>query len=842
MANNELIGHLTGNGSISGGTLTRKGDTGRGISSIIEKYAVSTSNTTSPTTWYNNPSDAVMTSTNKYLWNYEIVTYTDNTSEETAKRIIGIYGDKGSTGDTGNGITSTTITYGVSSSPSTMPSSWSSSIPTTISDGDYLWTKITINYTDTSMQDTVIYTYAKQGEKGDTGSAGTSVTVSSIKYQEGTSATTAPTGTWSDSVVAVADGNYLWTKITFSDGNIAYGVAKQGEQGATYDDTEVRGLIQGNTDDIEDIQEEQIVQNERIDALESLVPQGTATGESITINDSARYKFKNIVVGGNTKQDTSKITYTCAGTETGTYYFTYNSINYQFTMPTVTEGDILVFDTEKLVLSLNNTAITTTTGTSGTLLSFITSPNTDYPQEIVSVGSNVNFLDKDSGFRKGYIDAQGVFQADNQNALFDDIPVKENQNYIVTFNTTVRNCNVAFYNKNKQFISRGSPTTNLKKFAFQTPANTAYITYYFSYQENVTMTQEIIDSLDVQLKEGTQVTGYSKYGCGSVDFLVRNKNLADVTLFTDGYSIGTNGLPTSSAGRIATVNPINVKMFNKIKVSYSVTGGSDPRYIYSTLKEDGTLVNREAGNASIKTIDTSNADYLYLCIYDGVNITKSMVNYIQVEQGEQIKEFIPHQEQTITVPLPEGMEFCKIGNYKDYPHRVGNKWYKHKEIDKMKLVSTLNWFYSSSSLRYYFVIPDMNMDNSDMNIVPPVKCTHFFASKQNTSIPFNAITVINDSSKGWAFKPENISSMEDWKQFITDNDVYVYWAYKTPVEEEITDTDFIEQAEAMLNMYSYKGITHIDSDNEPSPVFEVVYFKDFETILNNIEARLSLLE
>ena len=65
------------------------------------------------------------------------------------------------------------------------------------------------------------------------GEDGNSITVSSIQYQSGTSATTAPTGTWSNNVVTVAEGSYLWTKTTFSDGKIAYGVAKQGEKGST---------------------------------------------------------------------------------------------------------------------------------------------------------------------------------------------------------------------------------------------------------------------------------------------------------------------------------------------------------------------------------------------------------------------------------------------------------------------------------------------------------------------------------------------------------------------------------------------------------------------------------
>ncbi len=136
----------------------------------------------------------------------------------------------GATGATGVGIKSTTVSYGVSDSASTKPadSAWQSTIPT-VAEGKYLWTRTIIDYTNNT--DTVTYTYAKQGVKGDTGSSGTSVTVLNIQYQAGASATTAPTGNWSNSVVSVTEGNYLWTKTTFSDGKIAYGVAKQGISG-----------------------------------------------------------------------------------------------------------------------------------------------------------------------------------------------------------------------------------------------------------------------------------------------------------------------------------------------------------------------------------------------------------------------------------------------------------------------------------------------------------------------------------------------------------------------------------------------------------------------------------
>ena len=81
------------------------GSDGKGIKSIMEYYMVSTVNsgiTTGNSGW--STEIPTMTTINKYLWNYEKMIYTDNTSVDTIPKVIGIYGDKGPPGQTGNGI------------------------------------------------------------------------------------------------------------------------------------------------------------------------------------------------------------------------------------------------------------------------------------------------------------------------------------------------------------------------------------------------------------------------------------------------------------------------------------------------------------------------------------------------------------------------------------------------------------------------------------------------------------------------------------------------------------------------------------------------------------------
>ena len=195
------------------------GATGNGIKSIKEHYAVSTSNTVTPTSWLDDV--PVTNPVNKYLWNYETITYTNGTSVDSKKRVIGVYGDTGkdgAKGADGKGIKSTEVTYQASTSGTVIPTgTWQTSIPT-VSAGQYLWTRTVITYTDDSKSTS--YSVGRMGINGTNGSAGRGIKSTAITYQAGPSGTTAPTGTWQTTVPATsASSPYLWTRtiITYTD-------------------------------------------------------------------------------------------------------------------------------------------------------------------------------------------------------------------------------------------------------------------------------------------------------------------------------------------------------------------------------------------------------------------------------------------------------------------------------------------------------------------------------------------------------------------------------------------------------------------------------------------------
>ena len=144
---------------------------------------------------------------------------------------------KGQTGQNGTSVTvrSTSVTYQVGASGTTKPTGeWKTEVPS-VPNGQFLWTKTVVNYSD--GKSTEAYSVSYKGTNGTNGSNGTSVTVSStsVTYQAGTSGTTPPTGAWSPTVPNIANGQYLWTKtvVNYSDGKSteSYSVSYKGTNG-----------------------------------------------------------------------------------------------------------------------------------------------------------------------------------------------------------------------------------------------------------------------------------------------------------------------------------------------------------------------------------------------------------------------------------------------------------------------------------------------------------------------------------------------------------------------------------------------------------------------------------
>lgn len=186
-----------------------------------------------------------------YMGSYTDYTEADSTDVKKYNWVK-VKGDKGDTGQKGQDgtsikITSKSVTYQTSTSGTTPPTgTWSTTVPT-VANGQYLWTKTTVQYSDDNKTEAYSVSY-----KGTNGTNGTSVTVSKteVTYQVSTSGTTAPTGTWSTTMPSCDQGQYLWTKtyVKYSDGKdtTSYSVSYKGVDGEKFAFNMLRETNQGS--------------------------------------------------------------------------------------------------------------------------------------------------------------------------------------------------------------------------------------------------------------------------------------------------------------------------------------------------------------------------------------------------------------------------------------------------------------------------------------------------------------------------------------------------------------------------------------------------------------------
>lgn len=147
------------------------GKNGVGLKGTEVKYALSDTDTDTPTTWTQQVPTLVK---GKFLWTRTTWTYTDNTSETAYQKTYiardGNDGQNGIAGKDGVGLHHTSISYAGSTSGTEPPTSnWTNNIPE-VQPGFYLWTRTIWHYTDSTSE--TGYSVSKIGEQGPRGIQG----------------------------------------------------------------------------------------------------------------------------------------------------------------------------------------------------------------------------------------------------------------------------------------------------------------------------------------------------------------------------------------------------------------------------------------------------------------------------------------------------------------------------------------------------------------------------------------------------------------------------------------------------------------------------------------------
>ncbi|WIY84341.1 collagen-like protein [Propionimicrobium sp. PCR01-08-3] len=248
-----------------------------GIVQVVTEWAVSSSETTAPTTGWSTTTPVRTAGT--FIWERVTTEKGDGTSSVSAPVLLtGNAGAPGDDGAPGRGIVSSAVAYQASTSGTVVPSgTWQTVIPA-VGASQFLWTRTIITYTDNSTTNS--YSVGKIGSDGAPGTPGTpgapgapgkdgagvsSITPYYILTGAGAGAPAKPTanppgGSWTITEPAYTTSTALWsapltvkTDGTFSWGDVSkvssYTAASQAMEVANLADASAKGLIKFSTTD-----------------------------------------------------------------------------------------------------------------------------------------------------------------------------------------------------------------------------------------------------------------------------------------------------------------------------------------------------------------------------------------------------------------------------------------------------------------------------------------------------------------------------------------------------------------------------------------------------------------
>lgn len=299
---------------------------------------------------------------------------------------------------------------------------------------------------------------------------------------------------------------------------------------------------------------------------------------------------------------------------------------------------------------------------------------------------------------------------------------------------------------------------------------------------------------------------------------------------------------------------------NRLALASCETNPSDTADVDTPLLNN--VRNDSAGNLSITTGSTAN--YIIMQYYRNVESTltkQQILDSIQIEEGSTATSYEPYREEEYELSLGN-IELCKIGDYEDefFKNVVGDEnynaelesgaWYKKKVIDKKILDDSWTWFMPTTN-RFHVNIP---LPDGEYDLV--ALCDKFInALYWPVHINTDKSFIVHNGNWGnnmcrISFLDSDYDSLDEWTQFVSENNLIVYHRLLNPTYEKITDPKLISQLEALRKAKWFKGINHWWTETENlEPNLKGTYkqsnnlrIKEQDERLDNLESRLALLE
>ncbi len=508
-------------------------------------------------------------------------------------------------------------------------------------------------------------------------------------------------------------------------------------------------------------------------------------------------------------------------------------------------------------------------------------PSVNNPVNIISAGSNKNFLDledvSETTTAKGitYSIKNGIFTLNGTSTGSHYITFSKTFNLpkgTYTYSTTVVSGELGGtanlgkqLNNGSELLFNAGNILDIATTTITEDANEVKCSFYVG-------SSVVFNNFKVKLKleEGNKVTGYTNYNCGGIDYKTTSKNKLDLNKITLSSNTILNytgitikklwGTPILSNQKILEMLKPNtnyictakVKVVNKpviLSSSYNhnrilllnKTGGTNIEVLSSNQKNSLNVEETHELKIEFTTPQDLVGYRLLAYTYFGKNdegsadaasgefeITDLMIREANIKDDA----FELYKEITETIQLPLNTELCKIGDYQDC---IDSSGVIHKRTKKIVLSGTENWYsyanYTGEGYCYY-------LEDSSF----PLLSINNQKYKHSISTHFKNVYAVWSNNSGIGTYSDHATVHR--KYFISDKatlaEFKAWLAQETPeliyvlAEEDTTQSLADAEKEKLQNLKTFAGINNITT-NAPT---SFTYNLD----ANNLLDRIALLE
>lgn len=356
----------------------------------------------------------------------------------------------------------------------------------------------------------------------------------------------------------------------------------------------------------------------------------------------------------------------------------------------------------------------------------------------------------------------------------------------------------------------------------------------------------------------TEQKVYEQYGVSpSVDFKSEIKTVKD----SANVTVCNKNLLNTKLAKSKTITGIRFTVNEDCSISIK---GTAEKYTTLFIEQEMTL----KANQTYKAVASGNkkmVPFLYFITTDnkylGTNLNKDFVYdkdvevarfYIAVQEGVTIDEtvylmlcndttdsdYVEHKEQNFTIDVQQ--DFRKIQDVADVFEKINGVWHERHWIGRYVVTGDENWLLEADGVRlglYNLITKSDNTARQCSNMFK--SCVRWGAGSVNTFfVEDDNIRFHND------FGFETVEEAKAHLKALYEalNPLYFDYVMTEPLDIECTDEQKAVLDEIEKTAKSYKGVTHIFSTNEISPIVHVEAKKDMQAEIDKVNSKINELQ